>query len=181
MKEQPDILLLQETKCAGEEASQILKKCWKQGNLVEIDAKGVVRGLVRALEPSHGFAGLIFFLQLDHHSLLPPHRFEQTWLHHKSLSTHKTGRQGSLPSSLRMDFQSHRHPNMDPWGRFQYDNKIGGKKGGHTLGNDSEQFHRTIGLLNLIDVETNNGPFTWSNRCSGTHHVSSRLDHFLIS
>jgi hypothetical protein len=56
------------------------------------------------------------------------------------------------------------------------------KKGGtRRLGNDSEQFHRTIGLLNLIDVETDNGPFTWSNRCSGTQHVSSRLDRFLIS
>jgi exonuclease III len=56
------------------------------------------------------------------------------------------------------------------------------KKGGTCmLGNDNEKFHRTIGLLNLIDIETDNGPFTWSNRRLGTQHVSSKLDHFLIS
>jgi hypothetical protein len=56
------------------------------------------------------------------------------------------------------------------------------KKGGtHTLGNDSEHFNQIIGLLNLIDVETNNRPFTWSNRRSGAQHVSNILDRFLIS
>jgi exonuclease III len=52
MKEQPDILLLQETKCAGEEASQILQKCWKQANLVEVDAKGAAGGLVVLWNPA---------------------------------------------------------------------------------------------------------------------------------
>jgi hypothetical protein len=56
------------------------------------------------------------------------------------------------------------------------------KKGGNRfLGNDSLLFNRTIGLLNLIDVETNNGPFTWSNKRSRAQHVSNRLDCFLIS
>jgi exonuclease III len=56
------------------------------------------------------------------------------------------------------------------------------KKGGtRMLGNDREHFNQIIGLLNLIDVETNNRPFTWSNRHSGAQHVSNRLDRFLIS
>jgi len=55
------------------------------------------------------------------------------------------------------------------------------KKGGnHFLGNDNLLFNYTIGLLNLIDFETDNGPFSWSNRRSGAQHVSSRLDRFLI-
>jgi exonuclease III len=116
MKEQPDILLLQETKCAGEEASQILKKCWKQANLVEIDAKGAAGGLVVLWNPVTVLMEGFFYLQLDHHNLLLSHWFEQTRLHHECLWTHKTRRQGSLPPSLRMDFQSHRHPTMDPWG-----------------------------------------------------------------
>jgi hypothetical protein len=49
------------------------------------------------------------------------------------------------------------------------------------LGNDNKHFNRLIGLLNLIDVGTDNGPFTWSNRCSRAQHVSSRVDRFLIS
>jgi len=52
--------------------------------------------------------------------------------------------------------------------------------GNHSLGNDIMLFNHTIGLLNLIDVETDNGSFTWSNRCLGAQHVSSRLDRFLI-
>jgi hypothetical protein len=55
------------------------------------------------------------------------------------------------------------------------------KKGSNSfLGNDSLLFNCTIGLLNLIDIEIDNGPFTWSNRLSGTQHVSNRLDRFLI-
>jgi len=54
------------------------------------------------------------------------------------------------------------------------------KVGTHRIGNDSEQFHQIIGLLNLIDIEIDNGHFTWSNRHTGTPHVSCRLDHFLI-
>jgi hypothetical protein len=52
MKEQPNIILLQKTKCTGEEASQILKKCWKQANLVEINAKGGSKELVMLWNPS---------------------------------------------------------------------------------------------------------------------------------
>jgi hypothetical protein len=56
------------------------------------------------------------------------------------------------------------------------------KKGGHrSLGNESMLFNGTISLLNLIDVGTYNGLFTWSNRHSGAQHVSNRLDRFLIS
>jgi len=56
------------------------------------------------------------------------------------------------------------------------------KNGGNSpLGNDIMLFNYTIGLLNLIDIETDNGSFTWSNRRSGAQHVSSRLDRFLIS
>jgi hypothetical protein len=53
--------------------------------------------------------------------------------------------------------------------------------GTHILGSDSEQFHRTISMLDLIDVEMNNIIFTWSNRRSREQYVSYRLDHFLIS
>jgi len=50
-----------------------------------------------------------------------------------------------------------------------------------TLGNDSEHFNCIISLLKLIDVEIDNGSFTWSNRCLGAQHVSNTLDRFLIS
>jgi len=44
-KEHPDILFLQEIKCAGEEAFSTLQKCWKQAHHVEVDARGATGGL----------------------------------------------------------------------------------------------------------------------------------------
>jgi exonuclease III len=52
MKEQPNILLLQETKCVGDEATQILTKCWKQAKIVEVDAKGTTGGLAILWNPT---------------------------------------------------------------------------------------------------------------------------------
>jgi hypothetical protein len=53
--------------------------------------------------------------------------------------------------------------------------------GNRSLGNDNILFNCIVGLLNLIDIEIDNGFLTWSNRCSGAQHISSRLDRFLIS
>jgi exonuclease III len=50
--EQPDILLLQETKCAGEEMTQILSRCWKQGKMMTIDSIGTTGGLAILWNPS---------------------------------------------------------------------------------------------------------------------------------
>jgi exonuclease III len=52
MKEEPDILLLQETKCVGDEAAQILTKCWKQAKIVEVDEKGTTGGLAILWNPA---------------------------------------------------------------------------------------------------------------------------------
>jgi len=51
-KDQPYILILQETKCAGEEASSTLQKCWNQAQHVEIDDKGTAGGLAMLWNPS---------------------------------------------------------------------------------------------------------------------------------
>jgi hypothetical protein len=56
--------------------------------------------------------------------------------------------------------------------------KMGGTK---RLDQDSGKFITLIDQLNLIDIETRNGIFTWSNHRSGHQHVASRLDRFLIS
>ena len=44
-KDQPDILLLQETKRAWVETNSTLHKCWKWAQYVEVDARGVDGGL----------------------------------------------------------------------------------------------------------------------------------------
>jgi hypothetical protein len=55
--------------------------------------------------------------------------------------------------------------------------KTGGIK---RLEQDNGNFKSLIDQLNLVDIETRNGIFTWSNRISGHQQVACRLDHFLI-
>jgi hypothetical protein len=49
------------------------------------------------------------------------------------------------------------------------------------LDQDNGKFRALIDQLKLIDIETRNGIFTWSNQRSAPQHVASRLDLFLIS
>jgi hypothetical protein len=56
------------------------------------------------------------------------------------------------------------------------------KRGGiRRLDAESEHFQALIDKLGLIDLETQNGLYTWSNRRSGSQQVACRLDRFLIS
>ena len=55
------------------------------------------------------------------------------------------------------------------------------KKGGtRKLDSDSEQFHITIILLDLIDLEMNNRLFTWSTH-EGIHHIHRRFNPWILS
>jgi hypothetical protein len=56
--------------------------------------------------------------------------------------------------------------------------KTGGTK---WLDQDNGKFRALIDQLNLVDIETRNGIFTWSNHRSGHQQVACRLDRFLIS
>jgi endonuclease/exonuclease/phosphatase family metal-dependent hydrolase len=56
--------------------------------------------------------------------------------------------------------------------------KTGGSK---RLEKDSGKFKILPEQLKLVDIETSNGIFTWSNRRSGNQHVACRLDRFLVT
>jgi hypothetical protein len=49
------------------------------------------------------------------------------------------------------------------------------------LDQESSDFNSLIDNINLIDLETPNGIYTWTNRRTGTHQIACRLDRFLIS
>jgi exonuclease III len=181
-KEQLDILLLQETKCAGKEASHILQKCWKQANRVEFDAKGGVGGLTILWNPTTVLLDGFFTSNLTitaSFSLIGPNKLGYI------TNVYGPTRPGDKEAFLQYLEWISNHIVSQRWilgGNLNMITGLEQKKGGtRTLGNDSEHFNQIIGLLNLIDVETNNGPFTWSNRRSGAQHVSNRLDRFLIS
>ena len=44
-----------------------------------------------------------------------------------------------------------------------------------------EEFREILAQSSLVYLETEDGWFTWNNRRGGDHHVSSRLDRFLVS
>ena len=56
------------------------------------------------------------------------------------------------------------------------------KKGGiHQINPISEMFNEVIDNLNLVDVRTTNGNFTWNNKITGDRGITSSLDLFLVS
>jgi exonuclease III len=72
-----------------------------------------------------------------------------------------------------------------PWimaGDFNAVTSLEEKRGGIArLDPSSNLLRDMIGLLNLIDVKTSNGIFTWNNRRCGSEAISERLDRFLVS
>jgi hypothetical protein len=56
------------------------------------------------------------------------------------------------------------------------------KKGGsRRLDRDSCDFNSLIEELHLIDLEAGNGLYTWTNRRTGVHQITCKLDRFLVS
>ncbi len=49
------------------------------------------------------------------------------------------------------------------------------------LEGDNIGFKEFIQSNQLMDIQTSNGIYTWTNKRSGTQHIASRLDRFLIS
>jgi len=67
-------------------------------------------------------------------------------------------------------------------GDFNLITSLQEKHGGtRKLDQNSEKFNSMIHQLNLVDVRTTNGVFTWNNKRIGEHVVASRLDRFLLS
>lgn len=50
--ENPDVLLLQETKCVGAEAETIFRRCWRGCDSLHTDSTGVVGGLAILWNPA---------------------------------------------------------------------------------------------------------------------------------
>lgn len=72
----------------------------------------------------------------------------------------------------------------DHWivgGDFNLIRSMKENKGGfRTLSNISGSFNKLIEELQLTNVRTTNRLFTWHNKQSGSRHIASRLDRFLV-
>jgi exonuclease III len=177
-----DILLLQETKCAGEEAEVIFRRCWRGCDSLHTDSNGAAGGLAILWNPTTviidkpfstcghimaHFKAIGSTKEGEITNAYGPQSTQDKEIFLKRITTIK-----SLLSS----------PNWLLGGDFNIiltlEEKTGGTK---RLDQDSGKFRALIDQLNLVDIETRNGIFTWSNRRSGHQHVACRLDRFLIS
>eukprot|EP00253_Pinus_taeda_P019250 PITA_19250 len=77
---------------------------------------------------------------------------------------------------------SRRYPLWISGGDFNIITHLEEKKGGRRkLEEDSTSFKDFIRNNQLIDVQTSNGTYTWTNKRRGVHNIASRLDRFLLS
>jgi exonuclease III len=180
--EHPDILLLQETKCAGQEAENILRSSWRDGEFLYLDSVGAAGGLAILWNPQTV-------------TLLHPFSTKYTLTtYFKSLASSKEGAITNVygPQTIQDKesfLQSLRHvqtlictPHWIVGGDFNIILTLEEKSGGlKRLDQDSGRFKTLIEQLNLVDMETRNGIFTWSNRRTGHQHVACRLDRFLVT
>jgi hypothetical protein len=67
-------------------------------------------------------------------------------------------------------------------GDFSIIKTLAEKKGGTgRLDRDVEEFSAFIKTMEMVDIITNNGQFTWNNKRSNHYQVATRLDRFLVS
>ena len=74
---------------------------------------------------------------------------------------------------------------MDHWiigGDFKLIRSLEEKKGGiSTLSSSNATFNKVTEVIQLADIQTTNGYFTFQNKHSRTRHIASLLDRFLVS
>jgi len=180
--EKPAIVFLQETKSTKASLERILNKAWHGSRSVSVDAVGASGGLAIVWNPqiltlqdfhaTHNFIQATFhLLGTELHGLLTNTYFPQ-YLHQKL----------EVLEALTALNATRQYPLWISGGDFNIITNLKEKKGGRMrLEEDSTGLKEFIQSNQLIDMQTSNGTFTWTNKHRGIHHIASRLDRFLIS
>jgi len=182
MAEKPDILLLQETKCKGAEAASIFQRIWRDCIFITTDSIGASGGLAILWDPHKVTLSNPFTTT----GTITAH-FTALGTTQEGAITNVYGPQGSQDKDkflerLELIKSLTNTPNWIIGGDFNMILTLEEKTGGNKrLEQDSGKFKALIDHLKLIDIETSNGIYTWSNRRSGHQHIACRLDRFLVT
>lgn len=180
--EKPAIVFLQETKSTNVLLEKILRKAWPGSRSVSVDAIGASGGLaivwnlqtltLQDFHASRNFIQATFhILGMELHGLLTNTYFPQDL--HKKLE---------VLEALTALNATRQHPLWISGGDYNIITNLKEKKGGQMrLEEDNTGLKEFIQTNQLIDVQTSNGTFTWTNKRRGPHHIASILDRFLIS
>jgi exonuclease III len=180
--EDPDILLLQETKCMGKTMEEIFKRCWRTCDSYHTDSKGTAGGLAILWNP----ATVILDQGFSTPGTLTAH-YRAIGSDKDGLITNAYGPQNNQDKDLFLQNLAYLGSiaELQRWivgGDFNMiltlEEKRGGKK---RLEHDSLKFQELLDQHKLVDIENGNGTFTWTNKRSGHQQIACRLDHFLIS
>jgi exonuclease III len=180
--EDPDILLLQETKCTGKIAEEIFKRCWHTCDSYHTDSKGVAGGLAILWNP----ATVILDQGFSTSGTLTAH-YRAIGSEKDGLITNAYGPQNNQDKDLFLQNLAYISSIVEAqrWiigGDFNMiltlEEKRGGKK---RLEQDNIKFQELLDQHKLVDIENGNGTFTWTNKRSGHQQIACRLDHFLLS
>lgn len=177
-----DILLIQEVKLDSTHPLLLLNLCFKPYNSLANTSIGTVGGIMTFWKNSK--FDLISSLD-THHSITVILRIigtNDTIFITNIYAPHKVTDRIKMLQIISNLVDPLHHPLKIIVGAFNMITNLSKKKGGiRKLDKDSEAFLTTIENLNLINISTSNGLFTWNNRRGGDPQIASRLDHFLLS
>lgn len=181
-QEKPSILFLQETKCSSTVLDKIAAAAWPGGLVTAVDAQGASGGLAilwdaRIINLSNILANKNFIQATFHlsgtnaHGLLTNVYFPQ-----------ETAQKSILLNTLSDLNRNRPLPLWISGGDYNMIASMDEKRGGRNKTNSDDGLLKNFINSNwLMDIPTNNGIATWTNKRAGTHHIASRLDCFLIS
>ena len=160
-EESPDILMLQETKCAGMEAKNIFQCIWKGCNYIHTDSAGASGGLAILWNPNHTILSGPFSTT----GTLSAH-FEVIGSNQEGTITNVYGPQGQQEKIKFMERMTRvkslaTTPNWILGSDFNMIMSLEEKTGGSKrLEQDSGKFKTLLEQLKLVDIENSNGTFT---------------------
>lgn len=162
------MIFLQETKCNSKTLELIMAKAWANSRSVSVDASGASGGLAIIWDPQilslYDFHASHFCIQTNFHLL-------GTNIHRHLTNVYfpqDTHKKLDLLNTIT-DLNSMRRFSLwFCWGDFNMTANLEEISGGkHMLEGDYLGFKYFISINQLVDLQTSNGTFTWTNKCSG--------------
>ena len=173
---------MQETKCNSTTLGQTLTKAWLGSKIVAVDALGASGGLTIAWDER---AITLTNIHANHHFIQATFHIIGTNVHGHLTNVYfpqEAVNKIDILNTLTLINSTRIHPLWITRGDFDMITKLEEKKEGMNK-LDSESIHLNNFIQNnwLIDMPFNNGIYTWNNRRTRTHQITSRLDRFLLS
>ena len=176
------MIFLQEMKCNRKMLELIMAKAWANSRSVSVDASGASEGLAIIWDPQilslYDFHASHFCIQTTFHLL-------GTNIHGHLTNVYflqETHMKLDLLNTLT-DLNSMRRFSL--WfceGDLNMTTTLEEiSRGKHGLEGDCLGFKDFISINQLVDLQTSNGTFTWTNKRSGPQHIASRLDRFIMT